>query len=176
MSGREMYGTNYTQLYNYYKNQAKYHYEQYAKYLYYLKYYQWQLHMQYKKTSSEMHKNVSTEMKINYDQQSSRFFSRSSCSSSTAAKRKKRCQKGNRKTEQGKNWKKIPKQNSLDYENAEFDAEEGELELDVGFQNFLKQSAQFRKERGRLISCSSFNILNFVGNGFSSVNLSHWTK
>ena len=175
MSCRGMYGTNYTQLYNYYKNQAKYHYEQYTKYLYYLKYYQWQLYMQYKKTSSEMDKNASTEMKINYDQQSSRFFSRSSCSSSTAAKRKKRSQKGNRKTEQGKNWKKIPKQNSLDYENAEFDDEEEELELDVGFQNFLKQSAKFRKERGTLISCSSF-ILNFVGNGFSSVNLSHWTK
>ena len=172
MSCRGMYGTNYTQLYNYYKNQAKYHYEQYTKYLYYLKYYQWQLYMQYKKTSSEMDKNASTEMKINYDQQSSRFFSRSSCYSSTAAQRKKISQKGNRKTEQGKNWKKIPKQNSLDYENAEFDDEEEELELDVGFQNFLKQSAKFRKERGTLISCSSF-ILNFVGNGFSSVNLSH---
>lgn len=152
MSCWEMYGTNFTQLYNYYNNQAKYHYQQYVKYLYYLKYYQWQIYMHYKKTCSEMHGNVSTEMEINYDQQSSQLYSRSSFSSATTVKRQKRCstkcRKVNRKMGQGKEWKKIPKQNILDNEKAEFDDEEEELELDVGFQNFLKQSAQFRKERG----------------------------
>ena len=137
------------------------------------------MYMHYKKTSNEMHKNASTEMEINYDQQSSHFCSRSSFSSATTAKRQKRCstkcRKVNRKMEQGKNWKKIPKQNILVYENAEFDDEEEELELDVGFQNFLKQSAQFRKKRGRFNSCSSFNSFKFSREWFQFDNLSHST-